>query len=347
MAEHIRKELTGPGAWVGPDIQNSPDWIYQLSEEAISDIDNALKHAKSSGVQIPFAKDDFPLTNMGNDLDKIVDDVGQGRGFCILRGVPRERYTDEECAIIYWGLGVHIGQPVSQNARGHLLGHVLDEGRSFDDPMARGYQTAQRMDFHCDLLPVDVLGLFCLRQAKSGGTSHLVSSLTVHNALEHERPDYLETIYQPFYLDWRGEEPEGEKPWFSIPMISEKDGYISSRFTSRSYYQSCERFGEKYTLTKEQTEALDYVQEIANRRELRVSMRMEEGDIQFVNNHTTMHARDAFEDYEESDHKRHLLRMWIGLPDERRRPLSPALDGRYALVKRGGIPMKDTVAVAQ
>lgn len=340
--EMIKTEIVDPAAWVGPEIQNDTSWIHQLSDAAIEEIDAALRHAESAEVAIPFAKEDFPIAHFADELAGIVREVGDGRGFAIVRGIPRERYTDAQCELIYWGIGCYIGRPVSQNMRGHLLGHVMDEGRSYDDPTARGYQTAQRMDFHCDLLPVDVLGLFCLHSAKSGGLSHLVSSLTIHNVLRRERPDLLETAYRLFTCDWRSEEPEGEKPWYQIPMFSVRDGKVSSRFMSRQYYESCERFGPEYALTPMQRETLDLVQEIANRPELRVSMMLREGDIQLVNNHVTMHARDAFEDYDDPKLKRHLLRMWISLPDERRRPLSSALDVRYQWVEKGGIPVKES-----
>jgi len=341
MSDGNFSKLTGPNVWVGPDIQNSDNWIHLLSQEAIEDLDRALNSILDKNLTIPFGKEDFSAPIAVSELNNIIGDVCHGVGFSIIRGIPRDQYSDEECEILYWGIGMHIGQPVSQNARGHLLGHVIDEGRDKADPTARNYQTARRMDFHCDLLPVDVLGLFCLHQAKSGGTSHLISSMTVHNVIYDERPELLDVLYKPFYMDWRGEEPKGETPWFSIPLFSEKDGYISSRFTSRNYCESCARFGDEYTLTEIQSEALDVVQEISNREELRVSMRMEDGDIQLVNNHVTLHARDAYEDYEESDFKRHLLRMWIGLSDDKRRPLASSIDGRYSLVKNGGIPIKE------
>ena len=345
MSEQISGEITHKGAWLGPDIQGGgEDWIHHLSAAALADLDAALLHVQDAGLQIPFGKEDFPLTHCAAELAALLPEIQNGLGFCVLRGIPRDKYTDAECELLYWGLGVHIGRPVSQNDRGHLLGHVLDEDRSYDDPSARGYQTAQRMDFHCDLLPVDVLGLFCLHQAKTGGMSHLVSSLTVHNVLHRERPDLLDVTYQPFYLDWRGEEPEGEQPWYAIPMFSSADGRVTSRFTSRQYLQSCERFGAKYTLTDMQRECLDLVQQIANRPELRVSFRLQEGDIQLVNNHTTMHARDAFEDFDDPALKRHLLRMWIALPDDMRRTLSAQLDCRYKWVEAGGIPLKEAIA---
>jgi len=340
MTERQRDILTGPGAWIGSEIQHDPSWIHRFGDTAVAEIDAALAHAKRVGARIPFAVEHFPLPKLAAVLDELLEEIENGRGFVLLRGIPRERYSDEECALIYWGLGVHWGNPVSQNARGHRLGHVRDEGRVFADPNARGYQTNQRMDFHCDLLPVDVLGLFCLRAAKSGGKSKVVSALTVHNVLREERPDLLESLYSPFYLDWRGEEPEGEQPWYTIPMFSERDGKVTSRICNRSYYESAARFGERYRPTDLQREALDKVQEICNRPELMLTMDFQEGDIQLLNNHMTMHGREAFEDHDEPGRQRHLLRMWIAVDDSRRWPLADALAGRYRWVRDGGIPVK-------
>ena len=337
--------IEGPGAWIGPELQDEPSWIYRLDQVAVDEIDAALESLKRSGARIPFGSADFPLPTFAGELDRILEELENGRGFALLRGLPRARYSDDDCALIYWGIGAHFGDPVSQNARGHRLGHVRDEGRSYDDPNARGYQTNQRMDFHCDLLPVDVLGLLCLRTAKSGGASALVSALSIHNVLAAERPDLLEVAYACFNIDWRSEEPEGEQPWYAIPMFSARKGRVSSRFCSRQYYESVTRFDEKLALTDLQRETLDMVQEIANRPELRLSMSFEEGDIQLLNNHMILHSREAFEDYGEPERKRHLLRMWIAVSDERRRPLSDELSGRYRWVKAGGIPVKPAIAL--
>lgn len=338
MAHH---EITGPGVWLGSSLQNDESWIYRLDAAAVEEIEAALAHVKRTGARIPYAADAFPLPRFAAQLDHILDEIENGRGFMLLRGLPRGRYTDEECALIYWGLGVHLGIPVSQNARGHLLGHVRDEGRVLADPNARVYQTNQRMDFHTDMLPVDLLGLICLRTAKSGGESKLVSALTVHNVLRAERPDLLEALYGMFHIDWRGEEPAGERPWFTLPMFSECDGKVTSRICSRTYFESAARFGEQYRITDIQRAALDAVQAIANRPELMLSMDFQEGDIQLINNHMTLHARTAYEDYDEPGRQRHLLRMWIAVSEERRRPLSNALAGRYRWVRQGGIPVKD------
>ena len=334
-----RKHIDHPAAWIGPQIQRETAWIYRLSEAQIAEIDAALQGVKGAGIGIPFSAEQFPLPTVAKTLVQIRDEVENGRGFMLTRGFPRARYSDADCELVYWGLGMHFGTPVSQNARGHLLGHVRDEGGSIADPNTRAYQTSMRMDFHTDMLPVDLLGLFCLRTAKSGGASKLTSALTIHNVLREERPDLLDELYGEFHLDWRGEEPAGETPWFTLPMFSETQGRITTRICSLPYYDSAARFGAQYKPTARQREALVVVQEIANRPELMLTMEFQEGDMQLINNHIMLHAREAYVDHDGPGRERHLLRMWIAVDDAHRRPLAPALAARYRVVQAGGIPL--------
>ncbi len=338
--EMTAEDISGPGVWTGPELQDDLSWIMYLDDNDVAEIDAALAAVKASGLSIPFAASAFPLPTFAKKIDQIVDRVANGRGLMLVRGLARERYSDADCELIYWGIGIHIGTPVSQNARGHVLGHVRDEGRILSDPNVRPYQTASKMDFHCDLLPVDILGLFCLRPAKSGGESYVVSAFTVHNVISEERPDYLKALYQPFNLDWHGEEPEGAQQWYTMLMFSAQDGKVTSRITSRRFVHSVTRHGENLAASRMQLKAIDFAQEVAQRPELRLSMTFEAGDMQFLNNLTTLHGRSGFEDYDEPQRKRHLLRMWIALDDARRRPLAPLLDERYSWVERGGIPKK-------
>jgi len=335
------KLITDPAAWKGPEIQNDDSWIMRFTEAEIAAVDAALTALKARGKKIPFSKDDFAIPGLAARLDEISDRLANGPGFVLIRGLSRDHYSDEDCERIYWGLGTHLGRPVSQNRRGHLLGHVRDEGKSLTDATVRPYQTNRRMDFHADLLPVDILGLFCCRTAKRGGASYIVSALTVHNVIREERPDLLEVLYQPFNLDWRGEEPQGEQPWYTCPMFSEHDGRVTSCICSRVFFESVKRWGEHLALTDLQREALDFAQDVAERPELRLAMEFQEGDIQLLNNQIMLHARSEYEDYDEPHLKRHLLRMWISAPETRRRKLSPALDARYRLIDMGGFPLKE------
>lgn len=340
MIEVLREQLSNSRTWCGSDLQDDPSWLMSLTDEDIAEVDAALRHVKSNGFEIPFAAAGFPLKKLAAKLNELPVRLENGFGVLLIRGLPRRRYSTEECELIYWGFGVHFGTPVSQNTRGHVLGHVRDEGRTLKDPKARGYQTREKMDFHSDQLPVDAIGLFCVRAAKSGGASALTSVETVHNVILEERPDLLEVLYRSFNIDWRGEEPQGEPPWYRCPMFSYAGGKVTSRITSRAYFKGVERFGKELALTDIQNEALDFVQEVANREELRLRMFFQEGDMQFINNHAILHAREAYEDFEDSELKRHLLRMWIAFPLARRRPLAPILAERYSFVERGGIPKK-------
>ena len=121
-------------------------------------------------------------------------------------------------------------------------------------------------------------------------------------------------------------------------MFSEANGRVTTRICSLPYYDSAARFGEQYKPTSKQREALVLVQEIANRPEIMLSMSFEEGDMQLINNHIMLHAREAYVDFDEPGRERHLLRMWIAVDDAHRRPLAPALADRYRIVQGGGIP---------
>ena len=341
MTEPYREKITEPGAWFGSDIQNDDSWIVHIDEAIVGELDSLLDRLKAKDLRIPFDMSEVSLPMLKPVLDEIPSRLENGLGFVLVRGLPRERYSSEDCELIYWAIASQIGTPISQNARGERLCHVRDAGRSLADPKARGYQTAAKLDFHCDLLPADILGLFCLRTAKAGGASFLVSSLAVHNVLRDERPDLLDVLYEPFHADWRGDEPTGETPWYTNPMYSYCDGRVTSRITTRFVFDSASRFGPDVALTDRQSEGLDAAHEIAERPEMRLAMGFQEGDMQFVNNHIILHAREEYEDYDEPERKRHLLRMWIASPAERRRRLSPELAARYHFVETGGIPKRD------
>jgi hypothetical protein len=341
MIDMVTEDLEGPDVWFGRDLQERDDWIIRLDNDDVADIDAALVVAKSNGAVIPFGRDLFPLDRLRATIDRTFNLVSQGCGVALLRGLPRERYTPEECELIYWGIGCYLGTGVSQSPRGDLIGYVRDEGLTMGDPNARGYKTAGELQFHCDQLPTDILGLFCVNDARSGGESQIVSALAIHNVVREERPDLLPYLYEPINVDWRGDEPEDQPPWYRVPMFSVAEGKITSRFTNKFFVRSTTRHGEELTPTPEQWAALEFAHAVAERPEMRLTMSFQPGDMQFISNHTTLHGRSIFEDWEEPDRKRLLLRLWVAVDDARRRPLSPLLDERYHWVSIGGIPRRE------
>jgi hypothetical protein len=269
-----------------------------------------------------------------------LDEVLTGRGFVLIRALPVQQWTNREAAIAFLGVGLHLGALRMQNAAGHLLGHVRDLGRSSLDPNARIYQTRERQTHHTD--SCDVVGLLCLRAAKSGGLSNLVASTTIFNEMRRRRPDLLKVLLNPIETDRRGEIPEGAKPFFSIPVFNHHAGLISAIY-QRQYIESARRFPEVPPLSQLQIEALDMLDELANDPVLNLTMELQPGDIQLVHNHTILHDRTAFEDWPEPERKRHLLRLWVAPPNAR--PLPEVFAERFGSVTagaRGGVAVNGT-----
>jgi Taurine catabolism dioxygenase TauD, TfdA family len=288
-------------------------------------------------------KEDFPLPTLGPRLRRILDDVLNGRGFVLLRGLPVERWSKQQSATAFFGLGSHLGNARSQNAQGHVLGHVRDLGMSSSDPNVRIYQTNERQGYHTD--SSDIVGLLCLRTAKSGGYSSLVSSITLYNEMRRRRPDLIALLFEPIATDRRGEIPEGQKPYFEIPVFSWHSGLLSAIY-QRKYIDSARRYVGT-PLTPQQSEALDLFDALCDDPELFMSMEFRPGDVQFVHNHTLLHDRTAFEDWPEPERKRHLFRLWLAPPEAR--PLPPVFAQRYGAITpgdRGGVIVKGTKLVA-
>jgi len=335
----VTRELrTGANVWRGDEIEADPSWIVRLEPEMVDEIENLVR--STGDLERPFDVEAFPFDRCAAVVDEVVSLVSHGPGLALVRGLPRERFTDAECERIYWAFGMHLGNPVRQNSAGDRLGHVRDTGKSIDDPNIRVYQTNIKLDYHADQLPVDVLGLFCLRTAMRGGASKIASASMIHNVVAEECPDLLEVLYEPFNVDWRGEEAEGDQPWYQMPMFSVAEGKLASRFASLAYFRSVDRFGPELSMSEEQVEALEFVQTVANRPGMAMSMMFEEGDMQFLNNHLMLHSREAFVDDPDPALRRYLLRMWISYRPENRQPLSPLLAERYRYVESGGMPIK-------
>jgi len=332
-----RPLVEGPSAWIGADLRRRPqDWIYTLSPADLGEIKAATQTVRARGLDIgDITRADFPLPTLGPALDRLRGEILNGRGFTLLRGIPVHDRPIADSAAAYWGIGSYLGNARSQNAMGHLLGHVTDLGVATTDPNVRTYQTTERQHFHTD--SCDIVGLLCLKTAQSGGLSSIVSSMAMYNAMATRRPDLAARLFEPFPTDRRGEVPVGEKPYFDIPVYNDHEGHLSAIY-SGTYIRSGQRFPDARRLSPEDHEALELFDDLANDAELRLDMEFRPGDMQFVHNHTCLHDRTAFIDWPEPEKKRHLLRLWLAAPGAR--PLPPAYAPRYGsttIGDRGGI----------
>jgi hypothetical protein len=335
------RPLEGPANWKSAEIAGrTSEWFLQLGDSDVSDIDAAFRAWKTQNRPLEsMTKEDFPAQRFARIAERALDMLENGPGFFLLRGFPVEKYSKDDARALYWGLGRHLGTAISQSDEGDYLGDVRDIRVPQDSPRFRGYKTAGKLTFHCDT--ADATGLFVLRAAKSGGRSLVCSSVAIHNEIMRTRPDLLEVLYQPFAWSMQGQERPGESKWYFQPLFTLQDGHFSCRYV-RGHIRNGQRFEDAPRITARQIEALDYFDSLGERPEFHFITDFQPGDLQLINNHTGLHARTAFEDHAEDDRKRHLLRMWLSVPNSR--PLSPLLGRIYrdqrAGAVRGGFPSK-------
>lgn len=330
-----------PGLWRGSDFKSPADYVTPMSQVMIDDIDAAFRAAKARGLKAPeFEKEDFPLPNCAAEIGRVLDDLETGRGFALIRGFPMERYDEDDAGILFWGIGRHFGAAVSQNADGHLLGHVRNLDLDIKKTNVRGYQTTIELAHHND--QSDVIALMCRKTAKSGGESSLVSVASVHNAMLEQCPDLLAELFNPFYIDRRGElgrADEGDAPHYAMPILSYHNGLLTMRYI-RGYIHSAQRFDDVPRLTDKQVAAMDAFDALARSPGMALDFTMEPGDIQMANNYCVLHSRRSFVDNDAVADRRHMLRIWLCVPNSRELP--PCFERRFGTCApgalRGGIP---------
>ena len=335
-------ELSGPAAWIGSEMTAHPQrWLVHLSPEDIADIEQAAEYFLALDRDVgTISAEEFPLRQFNKHLRALQEKLVHGVGVEVIRGLPVEEYDQKFAATVFCGIGSHLGKARSQNAQGHILGHVRDVGADANDANTRIYQTSERQTFHTD--SADVVGLLCLREAMEGGTSLLVSAETIFNRMREKKPELVKLLFDPIATDRRGEIPEGEKPYMEIPPLSWHGGKLTV-FYQRQYIDSAQRFEGAMPLTEAHVEALDLFDALANDPELNFSMQLQPGDMQFVYNHSQLHDRTGFVDWPEPAKRRHLLRLWLSMPGDR--PLPECFNQRYGSIEignRGGIITSET-----
>ena len=309
--------IMGPAVWKGADFEHDDRWIHRLSADEVAEIDAGLAILRAKGLSFPaFVKDDFPLPRLAGLLKGVSDELENGRGFKLLRGLPIERYSDEDIRNLYYGMGLHMGQPVCQNPRGELLGPVQNVG-DIHDKNTRVYETNLFLPYHSD--PSDVVGLLCVRKARRGGLSSLVSVASIYNELLARYPHFMGLYYRPMYFAHLCE----PQPSLS-PIFSYHEGKLSCRYLRQYTELGHEIRG--WPLSRVELEALDAFDQVMHEPSMKIAMMLEPGDIQFANNYAVLHSRTDFEDVEDEAQRRFMWRLWLKMPNAR--ALAPEFPGR-------------------
>lgn len=335
--------IGGPAAWRGADIAQSGQWMIAFSAEDLDELDQAIKQHVASGRGMDqINPETFVLPKLKAKLARAIDETLSGCGFVLLRGFPVEKYSISESAIAYLGIGSHFGKFRSQNAKGHLLGHVRNIGKDISKPTTRYYQTNRALEYHTD--SSDIVALLCLKTAKAGGASRIVSSVTLHDEILARRPDLWRVLFNDFPTDRRGEVPPGMKPWFDVPVFNWYDNQLTTIYVGQYIRSAQANFPEARRLSALEHEAIDLLDELCNDPQLSLTMDFRPGDMQFLHNHQILHSRTDFEDWDEPERRRHLLRLWLSPPGARQLP--PSFAARYGSLTpgdRGGIITEETV----
>ena len=307
--------------WTAEQVADPTQWTEVLSDAEIAEIDEALRVARdhiraSTGGNAPgsddllqIGREQFPLPTLGTRLSRIEHELMNGRGFALLRGLPRARYSNDDMVLAYWGIGAHLGKPWPQNHHGHVLGDVTDQGKTLADHTSRGNELGRiGLDYHCD--GSDLVGLLCLQSAASGGLSAVANSVALHNELVRTRPDLAAELYEKQPFDFRGEQATGARGWYLMPIFTHWGERVFIRLIGH-YIMTSQRHADAPRLTDRAREALAWMHDQAESGRYSVRMDFQPGDMQFINNYHVLHGRTAYTDDRVSGKVRHLKRLWL------------------------------------
>lgn len=324
MNTMLTTPMTTKAAWLGQVLATQYDWIYHFTGHELMVLDSALMQIHHKNLHAPhFNRSDVLIDDAMflDRIDNIREELENGYGFIVIRGLDAQHYTEAELANVYYILSLYLGEPVTQNARGDLIGYVENVG-DLNNKMTRVYETNANLPYHADLS--DVVGLLSVRKAKQGGLSSLVSSASVYNYILKHYPQYLAYYYHPAWYDHLGElEPS------LTPIFSYFDGKLSCRYLR--YYIELGHQRKNIPLSRVQRDALDIFDQVSQLPELKLDMMLEPGDLQFCNNYAVMHSRSAFEDFDDIHQRRKLLRVWLKMPNARH--LAEDFPGRNGIPK--------------
>jgi hypothetical protein len=319
MKDPLSNAQAGRKGWAGPVMARDTRWIHQFTPAELAEIDAALGIFQLHGVALEnMSREDFPLPVLQAHLAQWLDEMRNGRGFVVLRGLPVANYSDEQVGAIFYGLGLYLGHPLKQNPKGDVLGHVYDQGRAFGQIDVRGSLSNAFLPFHTDAC--ELIGLLCLRAAKRGGVSSISNAVEIYREIERTRPDLIAPLATGYYYIHREAALTGSPiSAHKIPVYGDASGVVSCRLVPTQVEAALKSVAPP--LSPLEREALDEVVRLSHEDRFRLDMELAPGDIQLINNYTVFHSRTEYEDFAEPERKRHMLRLWLAFADDW--PLAP------------------------
>lgn len=329
--------ISGPSAWRGDELADSTEWIYILSDAERTELESLGRQLVADDPDLrEVTAADYPFRTCTALNDECAHQMDSGRGFVLVRGLRTEEYGDVLAGAIFFVMGLHLGQPIGQNQMGDVLDHVVaTSNKTMADAGALPSRIRDRLPFHSD--SSDVVALMCLRGAKEGGASSLVSGTTIYNEIVRRRPDLAPLLFEPFHWDWRRQDPDSPEMSYTSPIISYVDG-IFSTYAGMSMIFSAQEYPGVPELTPAQVEVLNLFDEISQEPGLPIDMHFQPGDVQWLLNYAALHSRTSYSDFQEPERRRHLLRLW--LKRDVGRPLAPEFGKHVVTMGEPSTPLK-------
>lgn len=327
-----------PSVWTADDFHADTSWLHPVQPAQAEEVLAAARHWEGRPFSsLTQAEAAAALPSWVPAATQIRGELA-GRGFALVRGVPVDALTPDQIQNIYWAIGLLFGQGLTQNAKADFLCPVTDMGVNFgyagtpEQLNVRGYQSKADLNYHCD--PTDVVALLCVRKAREGGISTIVSTPAIYNEILRHHPEHLEVLMHGFPYDRKAEQWASEAPVTErIPVFQRHASRVSCRY-ARSYILGG---AQKTTpLNAAQMAALDCFDRIAHRPGGALQVPFEPGDIQLLNNFTVVHGRTAYTDHPEPNQRRFLWRLWLQMGDHA--PWNQETDAmRWAFARFGNL----------
>lgn len=321
-------------AWRGDRLATSAEWIYRLSDAQVAELETLGTRFVEANPDLRTVQiEEYPLIETAEAAAEWRHEVDYGRGFVLVRGLRTHLYSDPLSAAIYYILGLHMGDPIRQNEMGDLIDHVYaTSDKTMDDPTAKSSKVRDKLVYHSD--SSDIVALMCLRPARSGGASCLVSGAEIYNEILRRRPDLAPLLLEPFHWDWKRQDAEAPADTYTSPIISMVDG-VFSMYAGSLYILTAQDYPGVPPLTEDQREVLRLFDEITYEPGMAIEMDFRPGDIQWLSNYAALHARTSFADWPEPQRRRHLLRLWLSSSTDR--PVVPNF-GKNSVVQSRAAP---------
>jgi len=332
MNIHQSDLIPSKRAWRSADFRSDADWVTRWTDAEIADL-------KSAATKLPddpqswLAVDCKALTTplLEQKFKQASREMTNGRGFVLFRGLDAS-----DPALLrrkFWIVGNRLGTPVMQNARGEVLSEVTDRFSGAERTAdTRGYESNDELRFHCD--GGDCISMACVRQAPKGGLNGIVSLLAIHNEIVKHHPEHLSVLQRGYPLYARKEKGDaastaklGKVSQQRIPVFATEQGYASAWLNILLSILAAEMSG--IPMTQEEKAAMDCVEEIAERPDMKLSFMQQPGDMIFLNNLAVMHQRQKYEDHPDAAKKRLLFRMWLNFHD------APPVVPEHAAIRNG------------